>query len=198
MRGRLAIASAKIQMDLREIVLRDKAPEFLKASPKGTVPVVVHRDRVIDESLDVMNWALAQNDPEGWLDGCRESLMLITQNDTSFKAALDRTKYASRHDSDPENERAKANVFLTELSEFLGDNRYLCGERPTLADFAILPFIRQFANIDRQRFDADTSTTLRSWLDGFLNSSRFVEIMQKHPKWEDGDALTTFPTQITR
>lgn len=192
MRARLAIASAGLAPEHREILLRDKAPEFLAASPKGTVPVVVDADKVIDESFDVMLWALGKSDPEQLLDMPDGGHVLIRENDSSFKDALDRTKYATRFTSDPEAERAKAHVFLDRLSETLGEHTYLFGERPKLADFAILPFIRQFANIERSRFDADAPDNLRHWLDRFLASQRFGAIMNKYPKWVQGDAVTLF------
>ena len=192
MRARLAIASANLKPVHREILLRDKAPEMLTASPKGTVPVVVDGSTVIEESLDVMKWALTQNDPENLLDMPAEGHTLIETNDTSFKRALDRTKYAHRHQSDPELERQNAQSFLDTLGFLLAKNTHLLAPRLTLADLAILPFIRQFANIDRLRFDQDAPKAVQVWLDAFLESSRFTSIMQKYPKWENGDPVTLF------
>jgi glutathione S-transferase len=192
MRARLAIASAGLTPEHREILLRDKAPEFLKASPKGTVPVVVDGNSVIEESLDIMNWALIRNDPEQLLNMPAEGHGLIYQNDTTFKAALDRTKYAHRHQSDPELERANAQPFLETLAHHLSKNIHLLAPHPTLADLAILPFIRQFANIDRDRFNEDAPKPVQLWLDSFLASDRFSGIMQKYPKWQSGDAVTQF------
>jgi glutathione S-transferase len=192
MRARLAIASAQLKPEHREILLRDKAPEFLAASPKGTVPVVVDGNNVIEESLDIMNWALIRNDPEGLLNMPPQGHGLIYINDTTFKLALDRTKYAHRHQSDPELERANAQPFLDTLGHHLSKNIHLLAPHPTLADLAILPFIRQFANIDRARFNADAPKPVQIWLDNFLESDRFANIMQKYPKWENGDAPTIF------
>lgn len=198
MRARLAIASSRITVELREIVLRDKAPEFLSASPKATVPVVVDGARVIEQSLDVMIWALQQNDPERLLDQPEQGYELIAQNDGPFKAALDRTKYAVRYpESDAETERANAQRFLDELGTQLGGKAYLFGDRPVLADLAILPFVRQFAAIDRARFDAEASPNLRDWLDRFLHAPRFAAIMSKYPKWTSGDPVTLFPPDQT-
>lgn len=192
MRARLAIASAGLQPEHREIVLRDKAPEFLAASPKGTVPVLLDGDMVVEESLDVMIWALGQNDPETLLEMPGKGRSLIEANDTGFKQALDRTKYASRVGSDPELERANAQIFLDTLSKQLGDNAYLFGARPSLADLAILPFIRQFAHVERARFDGDAPSNVKDWLDRFLASVRFTSIMKKYPKWTVGDPTTLF------
>lgn len=192
MRARLAIALAKIEVELREIVLRDKAPEFLEASPKATVPVLVTADETIEESYDIMLWALGHNDPEHWLDNVNHSL--IKEADGPFKDALDRTKYATRfEDADPEVERLKANAFLIKLSEHLRDAPHLGGTSPNLTDMAILPFVRQFANIDRTRFDSDMPHSVTEWLDRFLASDRFQSIMHKYPKWVAGDPPTYFP-----
>ena len=192
MRARLAIASAGLAPEHREILLRDKAPEFLEASPKGTVPVIVDEAHVVEESLDIMLWALSQNDPENLLSHNDAARALIETNDTSFKAALDRTKYAHRHQSDPEIERANAQPFLDELAHYCSKNTYLLAPHLTLADLAILPFIRQFANIDRDRFNADAPKPVQTWLDNFLASDRLVAIMQKYPKWQNGDPATVF------
>ena len=194
MRARLAIASAGITCELREIVLRDKAPEFLTASPKGTVPVVVTGGTVLEESLDVMHWALGKNDPEGWLNVPQEAHSLIAEADGPFKSALDRTKYATRYkDADPSVEREKASVFLRKLDMMLVEQLYLFGESPSIADMAIAPFVRQFANIDKDWFDAQPWPNLHAWLERFLTSDRFAAIMDKYPKWSDGDAPTYFP-----
>ena len=192
MRARLAIHSAGIQCELREILLRDKAPEFLDTSPKGTVPVVV-ADTVIEESHDVMIWALQQNDPEGWLDMPDAGYALLDTVIGPFKTALDRYKYQNRHGSDIEEERSKASFLLSELNTQLGGKPYLFGDTPTLADMGILPFVRQFANTDRAWFDAQPWPNLIRWLDAFLVSDRFAAIMGKYPKWQNGDPVTPFP-----
>jgi len=190
MRARLAVQSAGIEVELREIVLRDKAPEFLAASPKGTVPVLVDGDTVIEESRDVMVWALSRHDPEGWLDMPVEGQSLIDQADGPFKQALDRTKYHTRYEGgDPEVERAKAMAWL----ETLSPEPWLFGKRATMADMAILPFVRQFAMIDKARFDSEASAQVRDWLERFLASNRFKAIMPKLPKWQEGDPVTVFP-----
>lgn len=194
MRARLAIQSAGVTVELREIVLRDKAPEFLAASPKGTVPVVVANEQVIDESLDVMIWALNQHDPAGWLDMPPTGRDLITYADGPFKTALDHTKYANRHSpGDIENAAKVAANFLQHLDHQLGCNPFLFGQKSTLADYALLPFVRQFAHIDRAWFDAQDWPNTVGWLDRFLTSDRFAAIMAKYPKWLAGDPVTSFP-----
>lgn len=193
MRARLAIHAAGLTVEHREILLRDKAPEFLAASPKGTVPVVVAGDQVTEESLDVMLWALGQNDPDNWLQDRDQSLALIAQNDGPYKQALDRYKYASRHDNDPEKWRSVGAETLEKYDSVLAQQAYLLGDEPRLSDMAIFPFVRQFANTDRAWFDAQNWPHLHRWLNAHLNSPRFAAIMGKFPKWQAGDAPTLAP-----
>ncbi len=194
MRARLAIQSSGQQVQLQEILLKDKPAPFLAASPKGTVPVVQDGGRVIEESRDVMLWALGRNDPEGWLDMPQEGHALIDACDGPFKAALDHTKYAVRFpDRDEADERAKAMVFLEGLNDRLTQNTFLMGPKRTLADIAVLPFVRQFANTDRAWFDAQGIGPLTKWLDDFLSSDRFHGIMTKYPPWQAGQDQVLFP-----
>lgn len=194
MRARLAIASAGVAVELREILLRDKPEGFLAASPKGTVPVVVEGDRVIEESLDVMLWALNQNDPEHWLDMPGLGFDLIEEADGPFKQALDRTKYAVRYpDVEIEAERHKAGRFLVKLNAMLDGKPWLFGEAPRLADMAILPFVRQFAHTDLDWFTTQPWTDVARWLEVFKSSDRFRSIMTKYPQWQPGDLPTAFP-----
>ncbi len=196
MRARLAIASAQITCELREIVLRDKAPAFLEASPKGTVPVVVTPEgRVIEESFDVMLWALGQHDPEALMTGPGpETSKLIADNDGPFKAALDRYKYPNRYKGVTRlDEQSKALTYLEALETQLGGKPWLFGNAPRLADLAILPFVRQFAHVDKNWFDALPLPGVQNWLARFLESDRLAQVFAKHPKWVAGDAVTTFP-----
>ncbi|WP_270725636.1 glutathione S-transferase [Shimia sp. Alg240-R146] len=197
MRARLAVAVSEIGVELREIVLRDKAPAFLAVSPSATVPCLDDNGTVIDESLDIMTWALGQNDPMGWLDMPDQGHALIAEADGPFKAALDHTKYHTRYpELDPQASRAAAMAFLTNLETHLADG-FLFGAAPSLADMAILPFVRQFAFIDKARFDADAGPNLARWLETFLTSALFATIMPKLPKWGEGDAPTVFAGAIT-
>lgn len=191
MRARLAIYASGRTVDLREVSLRDKVPEFLETSPSGTVPCLRLGDDVIDESLDIMLWALEKADPHGWLQDKPASLDLIAQCDGTFKTALDRYKYDARYGSDRVAERARAADFLLHLNERL-EKGSLLGSDPKLADFAILPFVRQFANVDRDWFDAQPWPRLSLWLTGFTTSGQFAEIMQKYPIWRPGDPVTLF------
>ena len=193
MRARLALVSAGVRVELREILLRDKPVAFLETSPSGTVPSLRLADQVLDESLDIMVWALKQNDPEALLDMPEAGWDLIATSDGPFKTALDHTKYASRYpDLDPAVERGKAAEFLKVLDGQLKGEMWLFGNRPTLADYAILPFVRQFANSDRAWFDAQDWPDLAGWLDRFTSGERFAAIMTKYPVWSKDDAPLWF------
>lgn len=196
MRARLALFSAGIGYEMREILLREKAPEFLAASPKGTVPVLVVGDDVFEESRDIMLWALRQNDPEGWLKMPPEGIDLIDEADGRFKTALDRYKYATHYNSDPKVGRENGAKFLLKLDVLLED-QFLFGPKPTLSDRAIQPFVRQFANTDRVWFDAQPWPRLLRWLETFLESKEFAAIMRKYPRWTAGDPVTLFPESAT-
>jgi glutathione S-transferase len=190
-RARLAIKSSGTRVELREVVLRDKPPSMLQASAKATVPVLLCGDgTVIDESLDIMLWALRQHDPGGWLAAIPAGACtteLIAACDGPFKQALDRYKYADRH---PQHAaafyRAEAEPFVARLEQRLHLSRYLCGQRPGYDDMAILPFIRQFAAIDRAWFDQACYRATRRWLDQLLATPLFAGVMQKYPPWKEG------------
>ena len=194
MRARLALMSSGIQFELREILLRDKAPEFLASSPKGTVPILVTQFEIIEESFDVMQWALRQADPEHWLSMPAAGYDWIKRCDGPFKKALDHIKYAVRYpDLDPVQERVNASDFLKDLDNQISGSAWIFGTECTLADMALLPFIRQFANIDQVWFDRQTWPNLQYWLAQFMASDRFANIMGKHNKWAAGDAVVLFP-----
>ncbi|MEX0302729.1 MAG: glutathione S-transferase [Leisingera sp.] len=193
MRARLALVSAGVIVELREIRLRDKPQAFLQTSASGTVPALCLPDRVLDESLDIMVWALKQKDPQQLLDMPQEGWKLIKTNDGPFKTALDHTKYATRYpDLNETEERKKAAGYLVSLNERLDGQSWLFGDRPTLADLALLPFVRQFAHIDREWFDAQEWPNLIAWLDRFLESEAFMQVMNKYLPWSEGDAPLWF------
>lgn len=195
MRARLAIKVTGVAVELREVVLRDKPEAMLEASPKGTVPVLVLENQVIDESLDVMLWALGQGDPEGWLAPDKGDMLgLIAECDGPFKHHLDRFKYATRYEgADPLEHRAGAEVFLRALEGRLAQNRWLFGQEASLADYAILPFIRQFAGAAKGWWEAAPYPHVRGWLDGFTSSDFFRSIMKKYPQWQVGEPGIPFP-----
>jgi glutathione S-transferase len=182
MRARMALLVSGVAFELREILLRDKPPEMLALSPKGTVPVLVLPDgRVIDESLDVMRWALEQNDPERWLDGADDAL--IAANDGPFKAALDRYKYPHRYDADPHKHRDSAMRHLAVLDAYLAKTPFFHGASGGLTDFALFPFVRQYAATDPKWFDQINLPHLREWLNRMMAGPLFVEAMIRHPLW---------------
>jgi glutathione S-transferase len=193
MRARMALAISGLEVELREVVLRDKPSEMLTASSKGTVPVLVIPDGcVIDESLDIMHWALVQHDPEKWLLG--NDTGLIFRNDGPFKAALDRYKYPHRYDiADPLPYRSEALAFLADLNVRLMRHVYLTGNSLGMADIAIFPFVRQFAATDQRWFDAQTLPALQRWLAELVHSPLFETAMRRYPTWRQGDVETVFP-----
>lgn len=186
MRARLALLASGEPFELREIVLRAKPAAMLAASPKGTVPVLVQDDGcVIDESRDIMLWALGRNDPEAWLAG--HDAALIETFDTRFKHHLDRYKYAERHAADPVAQRAAGLALLAELDARLSDSANLCGAQRTLTDMAIFPFVRQFAAVDPVWFAAQPIARVRAWLARHVASPLFEQAMLRLEPWTPGD-----------
>lgn len=182
MRARMALRYAGIAYQVQDISLKDKPPGLLAVSPKGTVPVLVLPDgRVLDQSLDIMHWALQQHDPDQWLGIDRDkSQALISENDGAFKQALDKYKYASRFpEQSAEAYRSQAEVFLRKLEQALQDQPFLSGAHLSLTDVAIFPFIRQFAAVDANWFAQAAYPKLQAWLRARLESSLFLGVMSK-------------------
>ena len=185
MRARLALHVSGLAVEHREILLRDKPDAMLAASPKGTVPVLVLPDgTVIDESLDIMRYALGLNDPENWLAHGEAMFELIARNDGPFKQALDRYKYPGRYPGEnPDDHRAAGLEFLVELDARLANSPCLFGEAMSLADGAIFPFVRQFAHTSLDWFSEQELPNLQAWLSVLLASPIFASIMTKWPIW---------------
>lgn len=198
-RARLAIACATTTVELREVLLRDKPADMLRHSPKGTVPVLLLPDgSVLEQSLDIMYWALRQHDPEHWLphsaDQRAETSALIDRNDGEFKTHLDHYKYAVRHpEHPPEHYRSQAKVILNDLNTRLTRQPWLIGDQTSLADIALLPFLRQFAYVDKHWFDQAPYPSLQRWLRSLLETPRFQQVMHKQPIWSPGDPAAIFP-----
>jgi len=188
MRARMALVVSGTRCELREVKLSDKPQAMRDASPKATVPVLVHGDgAVLDESIEIMRWALGHTDPEGWLE--RDDPALIAANDGPFKHHLDRYKYPNRYDQvDPVEHRDEAVVILRELERRLAGNPQLCGKTRGLADAAIMPFVRQFAATDREWWEMVDMPRVRQWLAGHLESRLFKTVMQREQPWQPGDA----------
>lgn len=201
MRARLAIVLAELKVELREIVLKNKPAQMLAISPKGTVPVLelVETDgssrRVIEESRDILQWALEQHDPQAVLDVEPASAQaLIEQNDNEFKHWLDRYKYSDRYPELSQLEyRERGEVFLQVLETLLAKHRYLLGDTISSADIGIMPFVRQFAHVDQEVFYQLPYPHLQQWLKDWLQHPAFQQVMVKLPAWQEGDPLVVFP-----
>ncbi len=200
MRARMALSYSGICTEIREVVLRELPDELLACSPKGTVPVLVlANDRVIDESRDIMLWALAGYDPQQWLPTQERNVrqcvnQLIDENDGEFKKQLDCYKYFERYPEHPQTVyRAAGERFLLRLEQRLCESDWLASDVMTLADVAIFPFIRQFAHVDKAWFDTAPYPRLQGWLAGLLDSALFNGVMEKHAPWQPGNKPVQFP-----
>jgi glutathione S-transferase len=200
MRARLALKSAGITVALREILLRDKPDAFLAASKSATVPVLELKDgRIIEESLDIMFWALQEGgDPDMWLSGWtrrkKETLAFLDELDGEFKTNLDRYKYATRYAANPKSvaelaivHRDRGCMFLCRVAARLEKEPFLNGQSAGLEDYAALPFVRQFRIADINWFDQQEWPALHDWLQAFLKSDTFADVMHKYTPWQKHD-----------
>lgn len=192
MRARIALLLAKQPVLLRDIVMTNIPAEMFAASPKGEVPTLVLNDSsVIDESLDIMIWALKQSDPADLLykqqpNNFNEILSLIRRNDNEFVEALKKYKAASRyHDSTETSCRKQCEPFISYIEKCLAEHEYIFGDSPSLADYAILPFIRQFSRVDRKWYLSSPYAKLREWLERHYQNPIFSKAMKKYPQWLD-------------
>ena len=183
----MALAYSGIRVELREVRLSNKPEEFIKISPKATVPVLVlESGEIIEESIDIIHWALLINDPEQWLVEDREGL--IKENDEVFKLLLDRYKYADRFPELTVDEHRQAALpFLRRLDKILADNNFLSGGRLSFVDVAILPFVRQFAGVEPRWFEQSEFKSLKRWLGSMLASELFDRVMRKTAFWKVGE-----------
>lgn len=197
MRARLGLLFAEQQVELREIILKNKPAPMLEISPKGTIPVLqLAEGTVIEESREIMVWALEQQDPQGLLvvDVMQQANTLIDQNDQEFKHWLDRYKYADRHLEMSQTEyRLRGEVFLQTLEQQLTNHTFLLGHSPSIADIAIMPFVRQFAHVDREVFYSLPYPHLQQWLQHWLQHPLFLQAMTKFKPWQAGDTRVIFP-----
>lgn len=186
MRARMALKYAGIQVEHREIDFRNKPQSMLLASPKGTVPVLCADGLILDQSLDIMRWALERSDADGWREADEESSQAwIEKNDGPFKVLLDQYKYPNRFpDLNQEDVLNSAiELMLKPMESVLQFNKYLMGNKMSLVDVAIFPFIRQFAAVNQQRFDGLPFIALKKWLDLHMKSELFNSVMDKYPRW---------------
>ncbi|MDH3978143.1 MAG: glutathione S-transferase [Gammaproteobacteria bacterium] len=191
----MALRKANISVELREIVLSQKPDDMLAISPKGTVPVLLLPEgRVIEESYEIMRWALALNDPDGWLGiDMGKAEALIHKNDFEFKAHLDAYKYIDRFPGkNRDEEKEAAEIFLSELDDLLALSTCLAGHHMSLVDAAIAPFIRQFSGVEPQWFASSKYQRVIRWLGEFTGSRLFESVMGKYPRWAPGDPVTLF------
>lgn len=201
MRARLGILFAERTVELREIVLKNKPAQMLAISPKGTVPVLELLDDkgqhqgLIEESKEILEWALQINDPQGLLNtDLQTANTLIEQNDNEFKHYLDRYKYADRYPEQSQSAyREQGEVFLQVLEKLLSKNHYLLGKYISIADIAIMPFVRQFAHVDREVFYRLPYPQLQQWLKNWLEHPLFLQVMAKYQPWQAGDTVVVFP-----
>jgi len=189
MRARMGLKVAGIDYEHREVLLRDKPAEMMTASPKATVPILVlDGGKVVDESFDIMLWALEQSDPEQWLAPDMEQMLgLIKTIEGPFAQQQFRYKYASFFDESLKRgdvnleHRAEACVFLHDYEKILAKSEYLMGNKPSLADYAIFPFIRQFAAVEKDWWDKPQFPHLHKWLAHFMDAEIFTGVMEKYP-----------------
>ena len=188
MRARMALKYASIDLDHREIELRSKPQSMLLASPKGTVPVLCMDGLILEQSIDIMRWALEQSDPDGWALVDEEvANAWVERNDGAFKKLLDQYKYPNRHpELNPETVLADAiELMLKPMESALGSNQFLLGNEITWIDVAIFPFIRQFSMVNQQKFDELPFPQVKRWLNQHLESELFISVMGKYPIWKD-------------
>jgi glutathione S-transferase len=194
MRAHMALKYSGIKVELREVELQNYPPQALEISPKATVPVLhLPEGTVIDESWDILKWALAQNDPDQWLGEDNEHALdaeiLIETNDFSFKQDLDHYKYADRHpEHTEEHYRKKCEKFIEELEEMLSENRFLLCDKLSLADIGVFPFVRQFSLVNKVWFDQAPYPHVRQWLNTLIDTQLFKNAFEKHQFWQQGDA----------
>lgn len=188
----MALRYSGVDVEIREISLREKPKSMLLASPKGTVPVLIQPNgEVIEQSLEIMEWALNQRDVEDWKlrsspELKAQAAALMFKNDGAFKQALDRYKYADRYpDFTMEHYRAQGEVFLNKLEELLSQHQHLLRDQLAQVDIAIFPFVRQFSMVDEDWFNSTRYSKLKFWLSHLKDSQLFNDIMQKHPVWQD-------------
>ena len=198
MRARMALGVAGIACELREVHLRDKPEEMLALSEKATVPVLHLSDgRVIDESFDVMHWALAHHDPLDWL-AAPDLDSWVSLFDDTFKHHLDRYKYASRYDgAEAKTHRLAARDVLVELEPHL-EKGWIGGVQPSFSDIAVLPFVRQYRIADPVWFDDQLGLpNVQKWLIAFLDLPLFLAVMEKYDRWQPGEAGIIFAPQLS-
>lgn len=201
MRARMALLYAGIKCELREVDLKNKPQTMLEYSPKGTVPVLILQSgKIIEESLDIIDYALSQNDPKNLLqneDGIESDIQnVIARADNEFIKLVSRYKYFERFPEQSQAEYLKQieEQFLDSYESQLENNSYIVSDKETRADMAIIPFIRQFAYVDKEYLANSKYKNIYRWLHHYIDNDSFDVVMQKHSPWQDGDEVITFPS----
>lgn len=217
MRARLAILLAQQTVQIRAVTMKDKPAEMLLVSPKATVPILVidndaggdasnsehcessqQNNTVVDESLDIMLWALNRNDPDNLFysedpEALPEMLRVIQENDDAFKPSLEKYKRAKRfHGDDLEACRVECEPFVQALEQRLVKHEFFMGPTPSLLDYALLPFIRQFSRVNKPVFSGGEYTNLHRWLSQHLQGRLFARAMIQYPLWLDNREVCLF------
>tara|TARA_B100001063_G_C16765340_1_gene558282 strand:- start:1529 stop:2125 length:597 start_codon:yes stop_codon:yes gene_type:complete len=198
MRARMILKLADLKCELREVRLNNKPEHMLEVSPKGTVPVLILEDKIIDESIDIVNWALnITNVFEGNIkqDEINLTEELIDLFDDKFKYHLDRYKYSNRYeDVDVEHHQNECLNILKKLETIIDDTNWIFGDRISKLDILILPFIRQFRIADQEWFDSQQNIPrIQRVLMNFLDSNIFKSVMNKYEEWSEGSDKIYFP-----
>jgi len=202
-RARMAIYVSGQAVQLRDIALSDKPAHMLQVSPKGTVPVLMlQNDKVLEQSLEIMMWAFGQSDPNNYLmshcpNSRAEMLRLVDLFDTEFKLCLEKYRSAKRyHDESVLAHRLACEHYLQVLEQKLSQHPYLMSDNPSLADLAIVPFIRQLARVERQWYLQSPYPNIRAWLNGYLQSLMFSKVMTKYSLWLAEESLIVFSADM--
>jgi glutathione S-transferase len=190
MRARIALLLAEQTIIVRAITLKNKPQDMLNASPKAEVPVLIlPNGTVIEQSLDIMIWALAQNDPANLLPRdqpaiSHQILELIKRGDDEFKHPLEQYRAGKRYHLDTEVYwREQCEMFIQELEQRLTNTGFFVGEQTSIADYAFIPFMRQFGRVDRKWFSQAPYPKFKAWLATQLQSRLYATMMTKHPLW---------------
>lgn len=194
-RSRMALAAANSVVELREVLLKDKPADLTAVSAKATVPVLVLPDgQILEESLDIIDWALEQSDPLNWARGDVGATDWIQRCDGELKTWLDRYKYADRFpEASAEHYRQQAEQTLQHMENTFNTHRWLGGTSASVADVAVFPFVRQFAAVEPQWWAQAPYPKVRAWLAFWLESALFASVMKKYPRWEPAQPITLFP-----
>ena len=202
-RVRWCLLICELKVEIREIDLKNKPLDFLNKSKTKTIPILIKKDnKVIEESLEIILWALSESKKDNikliYLpDNKKEDIFeIINENDNEFKYHLDRFKYSTRyHNINEEFHFTNAIKFIKRCNKLLAENKYFFGDSPTIADWSIWPFIRQFRiACESQKRTDYLEPSIKNWLDSFENNGKFKSLMYKYELWEPNSRKNYFPS----